>query len=252
MFFPSLEQVKEICSNNEYGAVPVRMEIYSGNITPVQVIKNLKRISKHCFMLESAEDAKNWGRYTFIGFGPSLELACHNDKLRIKSSITINEEVKHPNEYIRKILKENKSPKFENMPTFTGGLVGYFSYDYIKYSEPTLNLNAVDEEGFKDVDLMLFNKIIAFDNLLNRIIIIVNIKTDDVETNYYKAITEIKSIKDIILNGVPQANKPLKLKSDFKWLFSKEQYCEMVEKAKNRITSYNVCYTKLLRRILEH
>ena len=58
-------------------------------------------------------------------------------------------ETKHPGEYIRQILDENKSPKIEGFPTFTGGLVGYFSYDYMKYAEPSLVLDAEDKEGLR-------------------------------------------------------------------------------------------------------
>ena len=76
---------------------------------------------------------------------------------------------------------EYTSPKVKDLPSFTGGLVGYFSYDYVKYSEPKLNLDADDQEGFKDVDLMLFDKVIAFDNLRQKIYIIANARTEDLE-----------------------------------------------------------------------
>ncbi|MGL4790064.1 MAG: anthranilate synthase component I family protein, partial [Anaerotignaceae bacterium] len=121
------------------------------------------------------------------------------------------------------------------MPPFAGGLVGYFSYDYIKYSEPTLNLDAKDEEAFKDVDLMLFDKVIAFDNFKQKIILIVNIETRDFEENYEKGKEELKTMARILKNGEVGKNPPLKLKSDFSPLFSKEQYCNMVEKCKNYI-----------------
>lgn len=64
----------------------------------------------------------------------------------------------HPEIFIREVLKDYKSPKIEGFPTFTGGLVGYFSYDYLKYSEKKLVLDAKDEEGFQDVDLMLLTR----------------------------------------------------------------------------------------------
>ena len=68
--------------------------------------------------------------------------------------------------------------------------MGYFSYDYAKYTEKTLNLDAKDEDGFKDVDLMLFDKVIAFDNLRQKIVVIVNAKTKDIDTEYGKAVKE--------------------------------------------------------------
>ena len=92
-------------------------------------------------------------------------------------------------------MEENKSPKLPGLPSFTGGLVGYFSYDYIKYSEPTLRLDAKDEEGFQDVNLMLFHKVIAFDNYRQKLILILNIKTDDLEINYHRAERELNNMK---------------------------------------------------------
>ena len=86
------------------------------------------------------EESKRWGRYTFLGFDPVLELTCRDGLLKITSGTTIGQQVEHPGEAIRKILAENKSPKLPGMPTFTGGLVGYFAYDYIKYAEPKLKL----------------------------------------------------------------------------------------------------------------
>ena len=121
------------------------------------------------------------------------------------------------------------------MPTFTGGLVGYFSYDYIKYGEQSLNLNANDEEKFNDVDLMLFDKVIAFDNYRQKIILIVNIKVENLEVNYRKAEIELKAMADLIINGKKAEERPLKIKSDYRSYFSKEQYCNMVEKAKEYI-----------------
>lgn len=164
MIYPSLKEVKKITTNQDYKVVPISMELYSDIKTPIETLKILKGISINVFILESVDSTNKMGRYTFLGYDPKLELTCYNHKLKITTGTTIEEEVKHPNEYIRKILKENKSPRISGMPTFTGGLVGYFSYDYIKYGEQSLNLNANDEEKFNDVDLMLFDKVIAFDN----------------------------------------------------------------------------------------
>ena len=121
------------------------------------------------------------------------------------------------------------------MPTFTGGLVGYFSYDYLKYSEPTLRLDAKDTEGFKDVDLMLFDKVIAFDNLKSRIVLIANVPTADIETGYVQAVAELERMEELIRHGEPVKDTGGHMTSGIKPLFSKEEYCSMVEKAKHHI-----------------
>lgn len=135
------------------------------------------------------------------------------------------------------------------MPTFTGGLVGYFSYDYIKYGEQSLNLNANYEEKFNDVDLMLFDKVIAFDNYRQKIILIVNIKVENLEVNYRKAEIELKAMSDLIINGKKAEERPLKIKSDYRSYFSKEKYCNMVVKAKEYIKEGDIFQVVLSNKI---
>lgn len=249
MIYPSLKEVKKITTNQDYKVVPISMELYSDIKTPIETLKILKGISTNVFILESVDSTNKMGRYTFLGYDPKLELTCYNHKLKITTGTTIEEEVKHPNEYIRKILKENKSPRISGMPTFTGGLVGYFSYDYIKYGEQSLNLNANDEEKFNDVDLMLFDKVIAFDNYRQKIILIVNINVENLEVNYRKAEIELKAMADLIINGKKAEERPLKIKSDYRSYFSKEQYCNMVVKAKEYIKEGDIFQVVLSNKI---
>ena len=249
MIYPSLKEVKKITTNQDYKVVPISMELYSDIKTPIETLKILKGISINVFILESVDSTNKMGRYTFLGYDPKLELTCYNHKLKITTGTTIEEEVKHPNEYIRKILKENKSQRISGMPTFTGGLVGYFSYDYIKYGEQSLNLNANDEEKFNDVDLMLFDKVIAFDNYRQKIILIVNIKVENLEVNYRKAEIELKAMADLIINGKKAEERPLKIKSDYRSYFSKEQYCNMVVKAKEYIKEGDIFQVVLSNKI---
>ena len=109
--------------------------------------------------------------------------------------------------------------------------MGYFSYDYVKYSEPKLNLDAEDTEGFKDVDLMLFDKVIAFDNLRQKIIVIANARMEDIEAEYTRCTAEIEDIIKLIREGIPTTIEPGRITSDFRALFSEKEYCAMVEKA---------------------
>ena len=142
---------------DEYKYVPVKEEIYSDIKTPIEVLRILKGQSKHVYMLESVENQENWGRYTFLGYKPTMCVTCTDGKLKVindQDEVLHTEIVKHPAEYIKQIIAEHSSPRMEDFPTFTGGLVGYFSYDYIKYSEPKLKLDALDEEKFQDIDLM--------------------------------------------------------------------------------------------------
>lgn len=249
MITPSYEEAKEIFATGDYKRIPIKLELNADMITPMMAVKKLKKVSRHVFMFESAEADKKWGRYTMLGFDPTLEITCQDGNLSIKSGLEINDKVKHPGETIRKIINDNKAPAIKNMPPFAGGLVGYFSYDYIKYSEPTLKLDAADEESFKDVDLMLFDKVIVFDNYRQKIILIANVKTEDLETAYGKGEHDLLSMKQLLLTGEMAENKPLQLKSDFRYLFDKEKYCEMVERGKHHIHEGDIFQIVLSNRI---
>ena len=158
-------------------------------------------------------------------------------------------ETTDPGKYIRQVIEEHKSPRFSYLPPFTGGLVGYFSYDYLKYAEPSLHLDATDTEGFKDVDLMLFDKVIAFDNFRQKIILIVNISLENLETEYNGAILKLKQMADLLTNGIPLPEQQGKCTSEFKPLFQREEYCSMVEKAKHHIKEGDIFQIVLSNRL---
>lgn len=217
--------------------------------SPIAVLKALKTISSHTFLLESVEDSKAWGRYTFLGYQPSLELTCLNGELTITQETIEKRLVANPSDYIRDLMRTFTSPKLSYLPPFTGGLVGYFAYDYIKYSEPTLVLDSPDEENFYDVDLMLFQNVIVFDNLLQKLFIIVNISAQDLSTQYDEAIQEIQRIKQLLRQPLPDIDYSGELKSEFRPLFDADQYCDMVETAKQHIVEGDIFQVVLSNRL---
>lgn len=249
MVYPSYEEAVQIIKGGDYKRIPLKIELCADMITPLMAIRRLKKVSRHVFLLESAEADKKWGRYTFVGFDPTLEFTCQNGVMRIKSGMEIKEGTMHPGDTIRGIIADNRSPVIEDMPPFTGGLVGYFSYDYIKYSETTLNLNADDEESFKDVDLMLFDKIVVFDNYRQKLILIVNVKTDDIATAYHKGELELRTMKTLLTQGEMADDSPLRFKSGYRYLFGRDEYCSMVEKAKHYIHEGDIFQIVLSNRI---
>ncbi|MCP1101575.1 anthranilate synthase component 1 [Aequitasia blattaphilus] len=221
--------------SKEYKRIPIKREIFSDTVTPIHLLQKLLNVSKHCFLLESAEDNKVWGRYTFLGYNPLLELSCRNHKLTIKGIETMEMEVEHPKEIIKKILEDYNAPKLPDMPPFTGGFVGYFSYDYIKYAEPSLHLDSKDEEDFKDVDLMLFHKVIVFDHYKQKILLITNIETENQEEAYQTGLKELDEMEEIIRNGKPRPSQRGRLLSPVRTLFDKDEYCKKVEYIKEKI-----------------
>ena len=229
---PSIEEVRELAKTGKYDVVPVSCEILSDFTTPIETIRILKNASTHAYMLESAQSDEKWGRYTFLGFDPKLEITCINGEITYGNK---TENTDNPSKIIREILSGFKSPRLPYLPSFTGGLVGYFSYDYLTYVEPTAKFDVIDTENFKDVDLMLFDKVIAFDHVRQKLILITNMSLEDIDSGYAEAVEELKNLIDLLKNGAKSEEQEGRLLGEVTPLFSKEEYCAMVEKAKNYI-----------------
>ncbi|MBO6155482.1 MAG: anthranilate synthase component I family protein [Lachnospiraceae bacterium] len=277
--YPRVEEVIKLAETGKYKRVPVAIEMLSDNITTIEAVRRLRQASKQCYILESAGQNETWGRYSFLGFEPMLEVTCQNGSAAIKrndaSGKTLLQEMNviHPGDVIRDIVKRYLSPKLEGMPTFTGGLVGYFSYDYIRYSEPKLVLESHGDDDFKDMDLMLFNDVIVFDNFKQKIYLITGIMLEedgssdfhtlevdsDKEDNrcqdgdspegeldfelrqkYNDARVRLNSIMKILEEGPARHFEPLCLKSEIVPKFNEEQYCAMVRKAKDYIKAGDI------------
>ena len=245
-FLPELSKVREIADSGKYDILPVSCEILSDICTPIEAIMILKNVSTHCYMLESVAEKEKWGRYTFLGFDPKLQITAAGNDLMIGDVKMTSDD---PSVQIRQILSKYRSPKFDYLPPFTGGLAGYFSYDFLAYSEKTLRTDVSDTENFKDVDLMLFDKVIAFDNFRQKLILIANMRLDEGEAGYNKAKLELRHMADLLRHGERVKERAGKLTSEVTALFSKEQYCDMVEKAKGHIREGDIFQIVLSNRL---
>lgn len=232
MITPTLEEVLKVRDSGNYTCMPVSREIFSDFITPITALRKLKNVSRHVYLLESAFHQEKWGRYTFLGYDPKLQISCRAGKMQIGELAL---ETKNPGDYIRRILARYRSPKVAGLPPFTGGLVGYFSYDYMQYAEPALRLDAQDTEHFNDVDLMLFDKVICFDNFRQKIYLMANVRLNEAETEYNRARRSIDEMERLLRDGAENTEEKGTLRSEIRPLFSKEEYCGMVEKAKHYI-----------------
>lgn len=243
---PTLSEAKEIAATGKYNVLPVSCEILSDFITPIEAMRILKNVSTHCYMLESAQANETWGRYTFLGFDPKLEVTCLDGMMRMG---TLEVRTDSPSRYLRQILASHKSPRFDYLPPFTGGLVGYFSYEYFGYSEPSVRCAAADTERFKDVDLMLFDKVIAFDHLRQKIVLIANMPLDEPETGYNKAVLELRQLMELLKNGAKREEPGGRLLGEVTPLFNREQFCAMVERAKRHIREGDIFQIVLSNRL---
>ena len=229
---PSLPQVKAIAAQGQYRALPVHCEILSDFLTPIEALRILKNVSTHCYLLESALADEKWGRYTFLGYDPKLEITCRDGEMKAGD---LRFSTQDPAAYLRQVLAAHRSPRLAGLPPFTGGLVGYFSYDYLYYQEPTAKCDVPDSEAFQDVDLMLFDKVIAFDHLRQKIVLMVNMPLEDVEVHYNKAVLELEQMVRLLRTGEKKAEPAGRLTGPVTPLFDRAAFCRMVEEAKGYI-----------------
>jgi len=246
MLRPTLDEAKKIA--HEYSILPVSREIYADIKTPIALLKAIDSISHRYYLLESVEGGEAWGRYSFLGFDPVTQVTCKDNRIEINNGTIIKLEGQNPTAVVREILSQYKTPHFDFLPPFTGGFVGYFAYDFIKYFEKTLQPKSIDEDNFNDMELMLFDKVIAYDHLKQKIIIIINVKTEALEEGYRKADFEIDSIIKLIKQNISEVvSKPV-LKSNIQSDISKSKFEEMVRKAKEHIFNGDIFQVVLSRR----
>lgn len=231
MIKPSCDEIMELAKS--YNTIPVCKEILADVITPITLLRRIAASKKRFFLLESIEGGEKWGRYSFIGYDPIMRVSCKNAVVTIdRNGKMKNIETKKPLEVLRSILKDYKSPNLKELPPFTGGLVGYFAYSMIGYAEPKIKIKSGD---FNDYDVMLFDKVIAYDHLKQKICVIVNMSTDKILENYGKATAEIEKIINLINDSSPLPELKGRMKSDFECNVSEKEYCNIVEKTKEYI-----------------
>jgi anthranilate synthase component 1 len=243
---PDIETIRELSGTGQYDVVPVSCEILSDFITPIEAMRKLKAVSEHCYMLESAKADETWGRYTFLGFDPRLLITLKDGEMMVgKDSFKTDD----PSKHLREVLGRYRAPRFDYLPSFTGGLVGYFSFDYFGYCEPTARCRVEDTDAFRDLDLMLFDKVIAFDNVKQVIVLIVNMSLEEIDGGYDRAASELKALKDLLYNGEKAVDEKGKLLGDVTPLFSRERYCHMVEEGKRHIREGDIFQIVLSNRL---
>lgn len=246
MMRPDSAQIEELAK--KYTVIPVCKEIYADVTTPILLLKKMAAASDRFFLLESVEGGEKWGRYSFLGFDPSIRVSCRQKVVTVERDGK-NEtlESADPLSVVRGLLKEYQSPRLPGLPPFTGGFVGYFGYAMIGYAEPVLNISP---DGNNDMDLCLYDKVIAFDHLRQKIILIANMKTDNVLENYGRAVGEITKLEEMIKRQAvfPGKKKPGHGDVEFTCSVTKEEYCKLIEKTREYIYNGDIFQAVIARR----
>ncbi len=240
---PNAETISRLAK--EYDIIPISKEIYGDVITPISLLRKISQKYQSFFLLESVEGGEKWGRYSFLGFQPILRITCKNGIVTITENGEEKQSQEEPFAAIRKLMQNYRAPKIGGMPPFAGGLVGYFGYSMIGYCEPTLKLS---QGEMNDYDFMLFDKVITYDHLKQKILMIVNMKTDNVLENYGKAAAEIETLSAFITEQSAVGKMYTKSEPHFTSNFTKERFCQAVEKTKDYIYDGDIFQAVISRR----
>ncbi len=245
MLKPSTAEIQEYAK--EYSIVPLCREIYADITTPITLLRKIAQVSNRYFLLESVEGGEKWARYSFLGYDPILHIVCRDHVVTTEYADGTTESVTtdDPYQVLRACMSKYKAPKIPGFPSFTGGLVGYYSYRMIGYAEPTLKLSESDADDF---DLMLFHNVIAYDHLYQKISILVNLETDNLLENYGAACAELEKIIALIRDPMPLPRERITDKPEFHCNVTKEQYCDIVNKTKQYIVDGDIFQAVLSRR----
>ncbi|MCL2149486.1 MAG: chorismate-binding protein [Dehalococcoidia bacterium] len=238
MIRPTLEEAKRLSPGHT--VIPVALEIFSDQKTPIEILRNIRKRNDGWYILESVNGGDSWGRYSFLGYKPVMTISGTGDTIVLKDGKGETRITAGPVGMIRGLLSRQKSPRIAYLPPFTGGLVGYFAYDFVRHFIPGLRLTAIDSENFWDFQLMLMEKVIVFDHYKQKIFIVANIPTEDLEGSYVNGVTELRDIEKTILSAVlPSDEEPCRC-GEFTPAFSKNEFRGMIEKVKSHIAEGDI------------
>ena len=243
MVIPSYMEMEALAE--EYSMIPLCKEIYADIITPITLLRRISERSDRYYLLESVEGGEQWGRYSFLGFDPIVHVTGKDKIVTIDDGSVREVATDQPFDVLRALLKKYKAPRITGMPPFTGGLVGYFSYEMIGYVEPVLKLKSSDVNDF---DLMLFDKVIAYDHLKQKICLVVNMKTEDLKNNYERKLEELEELTRFIMEGKSFLPSSKASKPSFTCNLTKEEYCSLVERTKDYIVNGDIFQAVISRR----
>ena len=204
------EQFKKYAE--DYNVIPIYETITADLLTPVLAYLRIRNKGDFSFLLESVEGIGRLARYSFIGHSPSSTIYSDDDKVVINDFN--NSEVLQSNllDYLSNQVDSFKHPNIEDLPDFTGGIVGYLGFEVISEVENSIIFSNEKGDEFPEAMMGLFDSIIAFDHFKHRIIMITNVfinENSNLDELYEGAIDKIENLKIII-------QKPVELPDTFK------------------------------------
>ena len=165
-----------------YNRIPIIREVLADTETPLSVYLKLAK-GKNSYFFESVQGGEKWGRYSIIGLPCRTTLTVRDKKITIETDGNIQDEfvTDEPFAFVEEFKSRFRVAEIVDEQRFSGGLVGYFSYDTVRFVETKLGpADNKDEIDTPDVFLMLSEELVVFDNLRGTISFITNVDPNEV------------------------------------------------------------------------
>ncbi|BFM05721.1 anthranilate synthase component I [Halioxenophilus aromaticivorans] len=189
-----------------YNCIPVYREVLADLDTPVSTYLKLAQ-GPYSYLLESVHGGEKWGRYSIIGLPAKTVLTARGDKVEVRREGKLIESLTTPDplSFVESFRSRYQVPSMDSLPEFSGGLVGYFGYDCVRYVEPKLKQGQNrDVIGTPDILLMVSEEVLVFDNLAGKILLIVIAEAND--HGYQKAQSRLDSLQASLSEPAPRTD----------------------------------------------
>ena len=247
-----LQEVIRLASG--YNLIPIARSVMADTETPIRLFQHFAG-EKRAFLLESVEGGIKWARYSYIGTDPFMVIRGKNGRLTIEKNGKVEVHEGKPLELLKAHLRSYRSPALPELPSFTGGAIGFFGYDLLRYYE-RLPAHRVDDLQMDDLQFMFCDQVIVFDHFKQQILVIANVHvpdgaTDrDIEAAYGEACLKIDALIEPlpkpILSGVAAPESPDL--GEIRSNVTKEEFMANVERAKEYIRAGDIFQVVLSQR----
>lgn len=242
MYFPSFEEFARLA--REGNLIPVTREIMGDADTPVSAFRKIDR-GGHAFLLESVEGGEKWGRYSFLSAEPRLIFRSKGREVEIIEDGKLRREPvgKDPLENLKRLLQAYRPVQVPGLPRFFGGAVGYLSYDLVRFFERLPDENP-DPLDLYDAYFVFTDTLVIFDNVRQKIKVVHNTHIgdgEDLEEAYRRATIRIDDLVARLKEPLgPEQPSGVKGSPEVTSNFTKEEFCEAVEKARKYVIAGDV------------
>ncbi len=238
---PSLAGARTLA--REYDVVPLYAEFIGDLETPISAALKFAG-EDNCFLLESAEAAERFGRYSFLGFDPKRTLSYESGVYTVVDADGVREvPARDPFRGLADIVGKKSVAPLPNLPAFVGGAVGYFSYDAVRYLEKLPDAPP-DDLKVPEAYFAVTDTLIVFDHLRHKVLVISLVDASNLRdaegegfaAAYRRAADDIRRVAERLAaptlhRALPSGEGALEIFSNF----TRKDYEEAVEKAKEYI-----------------